>query len=200
MPEGVELHNPFEDLARRIAITRFCEIYYGDDRPRAHLVGINPSRLTKTSTGVNYTDGYSLETFCNIQNDFSKKREVTARFFYQVVEAYGGCTKFYGDVFAWAAMPIGVTRHGKYKNYYDSELLPSLEEVVIKNLEWMRNVPSNGTLIVIGIGQNKDFIENLDWINKFYRKVVYLPHPRWIVQYKSRDIDKYISMYMDALS
>lgn len=196
----IQIHNPFSEPSRREAIENFCRKFYNDQDHRIHILGINPSKINDTSTGVNYTDGYALENFCGINNDFSKSRELTSRFFYSVVEKMGGATSFYSAVFAWAVMPLSVTQEDAYKNYYEDDVKSQLNGAVKSNMEWIsQNIPSNGRAVLLGSGDNKKSFDGLDGYPFGYRDIKYLPHPRWVMQYNSAKLDYYVDMYRDAL-
>ena len=193
-----QLHNPFDAPSRRAAIEEFCAKFYDDDKPRVHLIGINPSRLVTSSTGVNYTDGFALKEFCGIDNSFSKSRELTATFFYEMINQVGGSETFYSRVFAWAALPVAITDGNSYTNYYD---VPeeSVRELVLNNLRWMMSLPNLGRLVIVGTGENKKFLESLPGYPFGYNEIVSLPHPRWIMQYNRKNIAKYVDEYCKAL-
>lgn len=198
---NVSIHNPFDDERRRAAITAFCERFYDDAAPRIHLLGINPNQPADTSSGVHYTDGYALDVHCGIPNGFSKGRELTSRFFYLVVEAFGGAAAFYRSVFAWSVMPVCVTEVGEYRNYYDERIYETVRPLVRGNMEWLRDrIPGDGRAVVLGTGENKASFERLDGFPFGYRNIVYLPHPRWILQYHSNELDKHVERYVEALS
>lgn len=200
LPDGVAIHNPFHDAQRRDAIERFYEKFFSDGNARIHLLGINPSKINQTSTGINYTDGFALEEFCGLQNGFSRGRELTSDFFYRVVLAMGGAEEFYARIFAWAMMPLSVTSSGGYVNYYDEDLEGALSDVVRQNVKWTSERPSTGRALIVGTGENKKVFENLDGTPFGYNDVKYLPHPRWIMQYNRNSVDKYVGQYVDALS
>lgn len=200
LPDGVVIHNPFDNAERRNAIERFYERFFADDNARIHVLGINPSKLNQTSTGVNYTDGFALEEFCGLQNGFSKGRELTSDFFYRVVLAMGGAEEFYARVFAWAMMPLSVTSSGGYVNYYDEDVEGALDEIVRQNVKWTSERPSTGRALIVGTGENKKSFEKLEGAPFGYNDVKYLPHPRWIMQYNRDSVDKYVGQYVDALS
>ena len=193
----LQLHNPFDAPSRSLAIRAFYEKFYNDRQPRTHILGINPSRLTASSTGVHYTDGYALEEFCEIRNEFSKGRELTSSFFYEVVNRYGGANRAFDKIFAWAALPVALTVNGKYANYYEIKD-ENINTLVKSNIDWMASIPSNGRLVVLGVGENKDHLEQIDGFPFHYTEVIYLPHPRWILQYNRNKLDYYIELYLKA--
>ncbi|HEV7289460.1 uracil-DNA glycosylase family protein [Sphingomonas sp.] len=196
----LNVHNPFNDTHRKNAIKAFSQKFYDDSEARIHLLGINPSRLTASSTGVNYTDGFALENSCGIENEFSKSRELTSRFFYNVVENMGGAGTFYNGVFAWAVMPLPVTREGAYTNYYQADSIDSLQPLILANLDWIKSkIPSNGRAVILGTGDNKKSFEKLPGYPFGYDRIDYLPHPRWVMQYNSAKLEKYTDMYAKVL-
>ncbi len=198
---GLAVHNPFDDAHRRAAMVDFFNKFYSDDAPRTHLLGINPSRFTDTSTGVNYTDGYALDQFCGIDNQFAKTRELTSHFFYQVVEFMGGAAQFYKSVFAWAVMPLSVTKGGEYKNYYEEEVYESISNIIFANMAWLQaSIPTNGRAVILGTGDNKRTIEQIPGYPFGYSDIKVLPHPRWVMQYNSAKLDHFIGLYAKELA
>ena len=200
LPNHIHLHNPWDDKDRRAAITEFCNKFYNDSTPRIHLIGINPSKLVKTSTGVNYTDGYALQNRCGIGNDFDKHRELTSEFFYRMSDACGDANKLYSNIFAWALMPFAITSDGLYKNHYDAEVASSVDTIIRANLDWLSRIPSTGRAVVLGKGKNAAKFDALVGTSGMYREIIILPHPRWILQYQRKDVDKFIDQYLNALT
>lgn len=200
LPANVVVHNPFSDPQRRAAIETFYSTFYSDNKPRIHVLGINPSKFHATSTGIHYTDGFALENYCGIKNDFSKSRELTSEFIYRVIEELGGAKDAFSNVFLWAMMPVSVTEDGKYVNYYESSSVDLLSSVVRSNVEWLSKVPSTGRVVILGIGENAKFFDHLEGKPLVYDTVRYLPHPRWIMQYNRKKIEYYIEQYIDAMS
>lgn len=199
LPEGVVIHNPISTMERRIAIDAFYEKYFDDEKSRVHVIGINPSKINNTSTGVNYTDGFALLNYCGINNDFSKSRELTADFFYKVVMAAGGSEIFYKEVFPWALMPLSITKDGSYINYYDCSVQEALKDIVEENMRWVSKLPSRGRLVVLGKGENLKSFKNLSGTPFGYNTVLSLPHPRWIMQYNRDKVDQYIDIYLESI-
>ena len=200
VPDGVVIHNPFDDKVRKQTIIDFCEHFYNDDGTRAHILGINPSRLTPTSTGVNYTDGFALQEYCGIQNSFTKTRELTSEFFYRVVHAMEGPQAFYSSVFAWALMPLSVTAQGKYTNHYHPDVAKPLRELLRQNLLWLAELPKKPRAVILGLGDNKKVFDELNAELGVYDQAAYLPHPRWVMQYNRADADKYVQQYVTAIT
>ncbi len=196
---ALQLHNPFDAPSRREIMTAFYEKFFKDEAPRTHILGINPSRLSNTSTGVHYTDGFALQTYCAIENNFSKSRELTSDFFYRVVERMGGTHDFFAKIFPWAAMPVALTDHGEYANYYEVEN-ERVSEIVSQNLKWLTGLPRSGKLVVLGLGDNQARVKQMEGFPFGYQDIRYLPHPRWVMQYNRKRLDQFIEMYIDALA
>lgn len=200
LPTDLELINPYADEDRRNAIHSFYDKYYDDSKVRVHVLGINPSRMHKTATGINYTDGFALSEYCGIDNSFSKTRELTADFFYRVVNAMGGPSEFFARIFPWAMMPVCVTKQGDYANYYEESVVEHLRDLVEENVRWTSKLPSTGKLVILGTGENHKFFEGMPGSPFGYNEVRVVPHPRWVMQYNRSKLDDYIDQYIEALS
>jgi len=193
----VAVLSPLNDEKRTEAVRAFYEKFFSDNDPRVYWLGINPSRVRRTSTGVPYTDGFALETFCGIENDFDKRRELTSDFFYRFVEAYGGSAAFYKRHYPGAAFPLSILRKDKYCNYYDRDLPAEFSESVPGLLKQQAEIGSAGVLIIIGSGDNARILGRLNDELKLFNVVHVVEHPRYIMQYKSADLDSYVAKYVD---
>lgn len=200
LPADLELVNPYEHAERSEAIEAFYAKFFDDNNVRVHILGINPSRMNQTATGVNYTDGFALEEYCGIHNNFSKNRELTSNFFYKVVQAMGGASDFFARVFPWAMMPVTVTKKSNYANYYGNDVVEDLKDLVEENVRWTSKLPSTGKLVILGSGENHKFFEEMQGSPFGYNEVRVVPHPRWVMQYNSSKLDHYIDQYVDALT
>ena len=119
LPVGVETLNPYRDKTTFQLCGQFYYKFYGDDRERHLIVGINPGRLGGGLTGIPFTDPNKLEKPCGIANTLPKKSELSADFIYQVIAALGGPEKFYSQYYFTSVSPLGFTLDGKNLNYYD---------------------------------------------------------------------------------
>lgn len=200
LSSDVELINPYDNEERREAIEQYYAKYFDDEDARIHILGINPSRMHPTATGVNYTDGFALAEYCGIENNFSKNRELTSDFFYRVINVMGGASEFFGRVFPWAMMPVTVTKKGNYANYYSNDVVEDLKHLVEENVKWTSRLPSSGRLVILGTGENQKFFESMRGSPFGYNDVRVVPHPRWIMQYNRGKVGKFIEQYQDALS
>ena len=97
LPQEVEVMNPYQhEETFRIAST-FYHKYYNDTNERYICFGINPGRFGAGITGVPFTDPIRLEEVCGIEHTFDKKAELSSRFIYDMIAAYGGPEKFYSQ-------------------------------------------------------------------------------------------------------
>ena len=86
-------------------------------------------------------------------------------------------------------------------NYYDSPALqqavtPFIEKCMESQLSWPI---CRDEVFCLGTGKNKAFLEGLNEKHGWFKRVVPLEHPRYIMQYKSSQVDAYIAKYLLAL-
>ena len=129
----IGIMNPYTDAAVWAIVQQFYGKYYGDDRPRVFIFGINPGRHGAGVTGVPFTDPIRLAENCGVPNDWKKKGELSSEFVYAVIEAFGGPGAFYGRYHFTAMSPLGFVRDGKNLNYYDDkELMKAFRALHVK--------------------------------------------------------------------
>ena len=201
-PRGVIVMNPYNDARVRGHVRRFLDKYFADNRPRTLVLGINPGRFGAGITGVTFTDPIALADRCGIPNDLPRVPELSSVFVYKVIERFGGPRRFYRDFFLTAACPLGFIRNGVNLNYYDDKSLarsitPFIVETIGKQIEMGGRADR---AIILGIGANLKFLQDLNAKHGFFRKLVPLEHPRWVMQYRRRKLDEYIEKYVEALT
>lgn len=194
----VALLSPVAEPAQRLALAAFCAKFYHDDASRVFWLGINPSRVRLTSTGIPYTDGFALEEYCGIANAFEKRRELTSDFFYRFIEQYGGAEAFYARHFAGAAYPLSILKKDKYCNYYDRGLPAEVIDAIPAMLEQQSIIGHRRVLVVIGSGQNAKVLCQLNEELGLFDHVLVVEHPRYIMQYKSANIEFYLEKFCDV--
>lgn len=194
----VALLSPIADDQRRQAMAAFCSAYYDDDQSRVFWLGINPSRVRPTSTGVPYTDGFALFEKCGIVNDFSKSRELTADFFYQFIDAYGGAKPFYARHYAGAAYPLSILKKDKYCNYYDKDLPEEVMASIPDQIRRQAGIGHRGVLVIIGSGENSKVLKALNDELGIFSHVLVVEHPRYILQYKSAALQDFLAKFVDT--
>ncbi len=210
LPPGVGVLDPFNgphaEEVRRI-VTTFHRKYYGDDRARLLMLGINPGRLGAGSTGLSFTDTKRCEADLGIPVNGLRTHEPSSDFFYRMVRGVGGAEAFYGQVYVHAICPLGFVQRGPNGaevnlNYYDD---PALERAVTPFIErWLRTLVGCGmrtdAVVCIGTGKNAAYFTKLNQRLGLFQRVVALEHPRYIMQYKARSIDQYVRKSRSALA
>lgn len=201
LPPGVAVMNPFREGKALKLSDAFLKKFYGDRRERVLVLGINPSRFGAGLTGVAFTDPLALQEFCGIPNDLPKKRELSSTFVYQAIEAYGGPKEFFGDFFLTATYPLGFLKGGVNYNFYDEQELQRLATPLI--VEAMQAQIGFGCsrkiAVVLGTGKLKAFWDKLNAEHRFFKRIVYLEHPRYIMQYKRSELRHYLTKYKATL-
>src|SRR5215211_6722538 len=105
LPNGVEWLYPQKDPQVLEVVGRFLDAYYRDTQPRKLMLGINPGRFGAGITGVNFTGPKQLSEILEIRHPFRPGSELSAEFIYDMIEAYGGPDRFYGDYFIGSVSP-----------------------------------------------------------------------------------------------
>lgn len=201
LPKGVQVLNPYQDEKVFALCTRFYKKYYNDPNPRRVILGINPGRFGGGITGIPFTDPLKLENICGIKNDMQKKVELSADYIYKMIEAFGGPEKFYSKYFFNSVSPLGFTQDGKNLNYYDTpELMKSLEKFILKSLGQLLEMGIEREMaFCLGEGDNFKYLSKLNSKEKFFKEIIPLAHPRFIMQYRRKSIDHYINDYLVKL-
>ncbi len=199
LPDGVEVLNPYRDANTFLVCQQFYQKFYHDHKPRTIILGINPGRFGGGITGVPFTDPVKLEQHCGIPNNLIKKAELSADFIYRMIEAFGGAAKFYNEYFISAVCPLGFTKDGKNLNYYDQpDLQHGVYNFIIDSLKTQLQFSVNiHTCYCLGEGQNYKFISKLNAEYSFFKKIIPLPHPRFIMQYRRKRVDEFVNLYLE---
>jgi len=201
LPNGVETIYPFDNVETKRVMQIFFDKYYADTKPRTYFVGINPGRHGSGITGIGFTDAYHLEEYCDIANSFEKRVEISATFMFEVIEAYGGVEKFYKDFFFTTAMPLGLLKENKNYNYYDdmetqTALDPFIKETLFEQMSFPQAKPN---IICVGQGKNLEYLKAFNDKHHRFESIEVVPHPRWVMQYRRKEKQKYIDVYLDVL-
>lgn len=193
--------NPYRDHETMGICEKFYRKFYSDNSPRRILLGINPGRFGSGTTGISFTDPIQLQTACGIENTFPKKAELSSDFIYRMIAAYGGPTLFYQRYFISAVSPLGFVKDGKNINYYDEPgLLKAVTPFIVSSLSRLTELPvDRSTCFCVGEGKNYNFLVTLNEKHKWFDTITPLAHPRFIMQYKRKQLDQYIRQYLDVL-
>jgi hypothetical protein len=210
LPKGVHVLDPLrgENSVEVGRIVRdFHQAYFNDDRPRKLMLGINPGRLGAGSTGLCFTDTKRCESDLGIPVRGFRTHEPSSDFFYRVVRAMGGAKDFYRDVYVQAICPLGFTKAGPKGtpvnlNYYDDRALQdAITPFVVR---WLKKLIATGmrtdNVFCIGTGKNLAYLGTLNAEHHFFEHITALEHPRFIMQYKARQVDDFVRKYADALA
>jgi len=202
LPRGVAIMNPFTDAVSWQLAETFYNKFYNDHHPRKFIFGINPGRFGAGITGVPFTDPIRLKEVCGIENDLPKKAELSSLFIYAVIDAYGGAKAFYHDFFFTALSPLGFTKDGVNLNYYDDkELLKDSEPYIIDciNRQLQTITTTTDVCYCLGEGTNYKIFQKLNDKHHFFKQIIPLPHPRWVMQYRRKKVDEYVKVYVEKL-
>ncbi len=201
-PRGVTVMNPYTDKHVRGCVRGFLDGYFDDNEKRVLVFGINPGRFGAGITGVTFTDPVALAEHCDIGTGLPRRREISSVFIYKLIERCGGTRKFYRRFFLTAVSPLGFTRAGKNLNYYDdSALTRALTPFITKAIEQQIELGGRpDRAIVLGVGKNQRFLKKLNEEHDFFERIDALEHPRWIMQYRRRQIEKYLAKYLKVLA
>ena len=200
-PGDISVLDPYTEPEIRNVYKKFYKKYFNDSKRRIIIFGINPGRFGGGITGIPFTDSFNLKKRCQIDSNIPIKKELSSKFIYEMIDAYGSIHQFYKNFFISSICPYGFTLNGKNINYYDDIKL--FDKWKNKIVEWIRfqieHIGSNKTCVIIGKGKNQKFFELLNKEYKFFDEIIALPHPRWILQYRSKEKNLYIKNYIKTL-
>jgi hypothetical protein len=206
LPPGIRIMNPFREQPQIKEIMRqFYKKFYDDHLTRQMIIGINPGRLGSGSTGVPFTDTKRMIDAHGIQIEGLKTHEPSAVFMHEMFSAYGGVDKFYKDFYIGSVCPLGFTSiqpGGKEinYNYYDSKALKeAVYDFVVESMkEQLTFGIDTRVAYCLGTGKNFAFLQQLNAKEGYFKKIVPLEHPRFVMQYKSKTKQDYIDKYLRA--
>jgi hypothetical protein len=198
--------NPFKESEQALQLTEiFYTKYYSDHHPRHLILGINPGRFGAGLTGIPFTDPKRLVSGCNIPYSGKITHELSSVFIYDMIAAYGGPEAFYKNFYINSFFLLGFTsvdEKGKETNYnyYDSKaLLYAVEDFIVQNIRTLISMGvETDVCFCLGTGKNEQFLRKLNTQHQFFKKLIPLEHPRYIMQYKSAQKKFYIEKYIAA--
>lgn len=208
LPADFKVMNPYnESISEEItqAIKAFYGKYYKDHKRRRLILGINPGRLGAGSTGIPFTDTKRLDQYCGISLSSVYTHEPSSVFMYNMMDAYGGHEQFYKDFYITSTVPLGFisVKGGKEINinYYDNKLLENaLESYIVENLLFQLSFGiKSQEVYCLGTGKNFAYLQKLNEKHRIFGKITPLEHPRYIMQYKAKQLPDYIDKYLRIL-
>ncbi len=202
IPADVEILYPFHNPDVVSIVREFYQTFYSDNNYRTMLVGINPGRFGAGVTGIPFTDPIRLGSVCGISSHLPQRPELSSTFIYEMISNYGSVRSFYQKYIISAVSPIGFVRDGKNLNYYDDAALQDALEPFI--LDCMKQQIAMGVCTDIayclGQGQNYKYLLRFNKKWQLFNRIVPLPHPRWIMQYRLKKKDAFIQQYLQMLA
>lgn len=209
LPPGIQVINPYQESSEAMVIARqfYCK-YYNDEKKRFLILGINPGRFGAAVTGIPFTDPKRLESVLQIPFSGKITHEPSSVFIYEMIAAYGGAEAFYNKFYINSIFPLALTATTGNKggeknfNYYDrADLLSLLHDFIVDNINQQRALGVYPDIcFCFGTGKNEVALRKLNEKYGFFRKIIALEHPRFIVQYKSKQKQYYIDKYLAAFN
>jgi len=203
---GIKVMNPFKENEEILSIIEsFYYKFYNDNKKRKLILGINPGRLGAGVTGIPFTDTKRLSEICNIEINSVSTHEPSSVFIYELIEKYGGVEKFYNDYYINSISPLGFIEKNEKGNwincnYYDyKELFKSTEKFIISSLKKQIDFGIDTKNCLVLGKKNAKFMKIINDKERLFDKITILDHPRYIVQYKSKEKKKYLSEYLSKL-
>ena len=207
LPDGIRAMNPFAENEQALELSsKFYRKYYSDNKVRRLILGINPGRYGAGVTGVPFTDTKRLSDKCGIGFNGITTHEPSSVFVYEVIDSYGGPKRFFSDFYINSPSPLGfVKTNDKGRevnfNYYDSkELAEAVYPFMLKSIKaHIAKGIDTEEAYCLGSGKNYKTLDQINREHKYFGKIVPLEHPRFIMQYRSKQKQHYINKYLEAL-
>jgi len=201
LPAGIDVLFPQKEKQVKELVKSFFTKYFNDGHPRHLMLGINPGRYGAGITGINFTAPKQLKEYCGIDHHLKLSSELSAEFIYEMIHEYGGVKEFYNDWFISAVCPLGFIKDGRNINYYDDKkLLDAVAPFIIECIDKQLSMGfQTDKCVCIGGEKNYKFLSALNNEHKWFAEIIPLPHPRFILQYRRKQKDKYIHQYLSAM-
>ena len=193
--------NPYNDCNKeqiKVITTKFYTRFYNDKKKRRLILGSNPARRASAVTGVPFEDAIHLQKETGIFIDNFYVNKSSSNFLYDVIDEYGGCEKFYNDFYMNFVFPLGISKINSKGNevnynYYDvKQYEERFEEYIQFNID-------TSICYCIGSGKNYEHLVKLNRKYNLFKEIIPLEHPRFIMQYNSKNKDLYLKKYLEAL-
>jgi hypothetical protein len=198
---GIEVINPYESDEVKQIVKKYCSKFYNDEKGRIFILGINPGRFGGGLTGIAFTDPVALREHCGVDNNLGNRKELSSRFIFSVAKKFGGVDKFFTTVFLTALYPFAIIKNKKNYNYYDEKSLAAmLMPDIVRNVKKQIAFGARRDLAILLGKKNADCFLPINQKYKFFKRIVVLEHPRYIMQYRLKQADKYIDKYISAIT
>lgn len=205
LPSGIQAMNPYLNSATQACVRAFCDKYFADNNERVSVWGINPGRFGGGLTGLSFTDPVILREVCGIANPLGTKRELSAEYVWSVIAEMGGAERFFGDFFLTALCPLGFVLQKEkgevnYNFYDDSALFQAVKPFMVNTMQQQIVMGLRRDVAVcFGTGKLQRAFEAINAEYGFFDRILPLEHPRFIMQYRRKEIAQYRQKYRDIL-
>ena len=209
LPDAYRICNPFKNANKekiKEISTLFYRKYYQDTHKRYLILGSSPARKGTAVTGIPFEDANHLYQKTGIRIDDFYINKSSSTFLYEVMEQYGGCKRFYRDFYMNFVCPIGIVNINDKgneinANYYENKKLENaLYDFIVESLKKQISFGIHTSVcFCIGSGENFKFLNRINEENHFFDKIIALEHPRFIMQYHSKNKNQYLNKYVNAL-
>lgn len=208
LPDGFKIINPFNG-DQKIEIEKATKIfytkYYNDSKKHRIILGSSPARRGSAITGIPFEDATHIyeETGISIKNFVINNS--SSNFLYEVINKYGGFKKFYSNFYMNFVCPLGISKLNGGKetncNYYENkDLVNCLYDFIIESIKKQVDFGINTDICYcIGSGENYDFLTKINNKYHFFTTIIPLEHPRFIMQYNSKNKNAFIDKYIKCL-
>jgi Uracil DNA glycosylase superfamily len=200
LPDKIEVVDHYSDSEVKETANKFYKKFFNDNEKRFFIFGINPGRFGGGITGINFTDPVALREHCGIENSFGNKRELSSQFVYKFINILGGSEIFYKKFFISAIYPLAILMDGKNYNFYeDKKVYSNLRLSIISYLKEQIEFGARDELVISLGKKNFTYLKELNDEIKFFKKIEFLEHPRFIMQYKRKQLEYFITKYVKLL-
>ena len=202
LPNNYKVINPYKDKLVNQITKVFYNKYYNDTNKRRLILGSNPARSKSAIIGIPFEDANHITKETGISINKKYKSNTSSNFLEEVITKYGGYKKFYSNYYMNFVFPLGIVKNETNCNYYENkELLNTLYPFIIK---WIKNIINIGidTSICysIGSGENYKFLLKINKEYHFFKEIIPLEHPRFIMQYNTKNKDYFLQKYLNELN
>jgi len=86
----------------------------------------------------------------------------------------------------------------KYNNDKETQLAlePFITETLLKQMSFPQAKPN---IICVGTGKNLKYLQAFNEKHHCFESIDVVPHPRWVMQYRRKEKEKYIGVYVSLL-
>ena len=194
---GIEIINPYNSNKIKQLVKTFYTKFFSDTGERIFVIGINPGRFGGGITGINFTDPVALRDICGIDNNLGSRTELSSKFIYEWIVRMGGPEVFYKSFYLCAMYPLALVKNGKNINYYDGKEILNFFLPAIADLFEQQYVLGANKNIAICLGkENLKHLQKLNDIKGYFKEIILLEHPRYIMQYKLRSKEEYLQKFI----